>query len=254
MSYRFGRGGKLAVAFLAMAAGAARGQTPIEQVSPPVLAARIAREIDAHTVKAPAAALSFDFAEARYNMVELHFIARTPAAFATMKASLDALKLAKVRFYCSPDRIKALRAGVIFREVFANADHSQRLTFVVDLPSCSSPNVPDLPSDTKALAQMAHVAAMTESANFSGPSEVGIRLDDVTAITDEVQERFVVDKETVPTLAGQKLDRIKGVLTRFYCGRYTDFIHRGLVFHPRFVSSDSTALFDFTIDRSKCDA
>jgi hypothetical protein len=233
--------------------GPAQGQTVNheEPRTPAEMAAAIAHTIEANTLKAPGAAITFESATSHDNFVEMRYVANDAAIISRLKSNADQVRLNKASYYCNESRIAYLKLGVVMHEVIATSDNSDQLDFTFDISSCD--NLPkSKPADSKTLAELALTVAKTENDSLREPSKSPLRLKGATAHEGTVDERFVVLDASARAGTQANRGNITGVFKGYFCSKYRDAISQGVVIHHFFALPDDSPVFDFTIDRSTC--
>jgi hypothetical protein len=244
-----------ATALMGGAFGEAHGQTA-DVPRPPTadqIASTIAATINANTVKAPGAAVAFEYATSHGNVVEVRYQAN--AGFISLKANASQTRMAKLSYYCKEGRLAYLKQGVVIHEEIATPNNSDRIDFTFDQASCDS--LPKVAlADSKTLAEIALTVAKAENEvagkNPGKPFGAAFHPSEATAHEGVVDERFTVQDAAAQAINQANRGKIAAVVTGYFCAKYHDVISRGLAFHNVFVSANDSPVIDLTIDRSTC--
>jgi hypothetical protein len=231
------------------------------QTSPPgkqQIAAEWARKIAFTISNNPGAAtssspiMSLVSATSHDNVVEIKYVVKDAAVFATFKQNAETVRLGKTSFYCNAGRIQYLTLGVVIHEMTMSPRGDDQVDLTVNRASCDTlPKIAQI--DPASLAKLALSVASTEneaSAKEFPPTGV-LQFGGASAHAGIVEERFILPAYS-PTGPQVNTTVVTDVSRGILCEKYRVPLLQGIKFHRTYVSKDGGLIFDFAVDGSHC--
>jgi hypothetical protein len=186
------------------------------------------------------------------NVVEMRTVVRDADAFARFAAHRAQTQTGMTRYLCKPERLRYIKQGVAFHEVYAGPNSGDAFDFVVDAQVCAAiaePELADAATLTKSAAEIAErLAPQFQVVNPAG----GFRIEPPTARDGVVEITHIVVAPAFAELVRLKGDELRGKTQGWFCAKVGDEIRRGVRLHVTFRLEHEPPLLDFMIDRSIC--
>jgi hypothetical protein len=202
--------------------------------------------ISANPIMSLVSAISHD------NVVEIKYVMKDAAAFATLKQKAESVRLGKTSFYCNASRISYLTLGVVIHEMTMSPSGDDQVELTVDRSSCDTlPKITQI--DPASLAKLALSVASAEndaSAKEYPPNGV-LQFGGASAHEGIVEERFILPTYA-PTGPQVNTTVVTDVSRGILCEKYRVPLLQGITFHQTYLSKDGGLIFNFAVNGSHC--